>query len=243
MLIALISDMHGNGLALEKVVEDLRRRAPDATICLGDAFQGGVDPVRVAELLDEIGCTTVLGNSDSWLVTGESAEQVNERAFEIREWTKDQLGQQGLEMIQSFPMTHTAELEDGRTLLCFHGTPTSFDALVFPESTEAELEEALGDTDAALLAGGHTHISWTRSMSRYSYVNPGSCGVTYNRYMEQEEFFMYPVANYALVHSTKDGFGIEFCSIPFDREEMISRTIASGRPHAESDRRLYTPPG
>lgn len=44
MLVAVIGDNHGNALGLAEVVKDLRRRSPDVTVHLGDAFQGGTQP-------------------------------------------------------------------------------------------------------------------------------------------------------------------------------------------------------
>ncbi|HNQ95372.1 MAG: metallophosphoesterase family protein [Anaerolineales bacterium] len=41
MRIAVISDMHGNNLALEAVLADIKRQGTDQLVCLGDAIQGG----------------------------------------------------------------------------------------------------------------------------------------------------------------------------------------------------------
>ena len=41
MRIAIISDIHGNCVALDAVLADQRARAPDQVVCLGDAIQGG----------------------------------------------------------------------------------------------------------------------------------------------------------------------------------------------------------
>ncbi|MGH2559383.1 MAG: metallophosphoesterase family protein [Thermomicrobiales bacterium] len=41
MQVALISDIHGNCVALDAVLEDLRGQAVDRVVCLGDAIQGG----------------------------------------------------------------------------------------------------------------------------------------------------------------------------------------------------------
>ena len=49
---ALISDIHGNAIALEAVLADLERDPVDQVVCLGDVLQGGCQPARrVATLL------------------------------------------------------------------------------------------------------------------------------------------------------------------------------------------------
>jgi len=40
MLLAVISDIHGNCYALEQVLADMRRLDIEQLVCLGDAIQG-----------------------------------------------------------------------------------------------------------------------------------------------------------------------------------------------------------
>ena len=44
MRIALISDMHGNYVALDAALADLEQFPADGLVCLGDAIQGGPQP-------------------------------------------------------------------------------------------------------------------------------------------------------------------------------------------------------
>lgn len=194
MLVAVIGDNHGNALGLAEVVKDLRRRSPDVTVHLGDAFQGGTQPSESAEMLRDLGCQIALGNSDNWLATAQSAEAVGGPAGEVGGWTRQQLGEEGLDMIRGFPLTIQVDTPGGK-LLCFHGSPTSFDHVLLPEIDEDEVRGYLGGTDAAVLAGGHTHIQWTRTFEGATFVNPGSAGAVYNRYMEMEESSSTPCLN------------------------------------------------
>ena len=49
MRTALISDIHGNLEALEKVLEDIDRRGVDEIICLGDIVGYGPNPIECVE--------------------------------------------------------------------------------------------------------------------------------------------------------------------------------------------------
>lgn len=53
MRIALISDVHGNTVALDAVLADMNQQRPEVVVCLGDIVAGGPDPGgavdRVAE--------------------------------------------------------------------------------------------------------------------------------------------------------------------------------------------------
>ncbi len=69
MRIAIISDIHGNCVALDAVLADLQREPAARMVCLGDAIQGGPQPIQVIARLRELACPVVMGNADDWLVT------------------------------------------------------------------------------------------------------------------------------------------------------------------------------
>ena len=51
MQIAVISDMHGNNIALETVLADIKQNGADQIVCLGDTIQGGPQPAEVVQNL------------------------------------------------------------------------------------------------------------------------------------------------------------------------------------------------
>jgi predicted phosphodiesterase len=70
MRIAVISDIHGNDFAFEKVEADIKKQGVDQIVCLGDAIQGGAQPAAVVQRIRRLNCQIVMGNADSWLITG-----------------------------------------------------------------------------------------------------------------------------------------------------------------------------
>jgi len=71
MRIAIIPDIHGNGVALDAVLADLQQQAIDQIVCLGDAIQDGPQPAAVIQRLRDLACPVVMGNADAWLLSGE----------------------------------------------------------------------------------------------------------------------------------------------------------------------------
>ncbi len=69
MRIGLISDIHGNLLALEVVLQELAQEQVDQIICLGDVGALGPQPRQVIERLRYLHCPVILGNTDAWLLT------------------------------------------------------------------------------------------------------------------------------------------------------------------------------
>ena len=200
-------------------------------VCLGDVVQGGSEPAQTLDRLAALGCETVLGNADAFLleVPVDSPEPVTERQLEVREWTLSQLGSSHLEQIRAFtPVVHR-EL-DGASLLLFHGSPRSYDDVLLPELGGEALDPFLGH-DAALLAGGHTHLQWSRRIGDALYVNPGSVGISYDRHADPP--VLRPLAEWALVTVTDGAVGVEFRQVAYPVEDVQAAAMQSGRPHAD----------
>ena len=68
MKLGVISDVHGNLLALEVVLAELRNAGVDAIVNLGDAVSAPLWPRETCELLAASGVHAVRGNHDRWLV-------------------------------------------------------------------------------------------------------------------------------------------------------------------------------
>ncbi len=69
MRLGLISDIHGNLLALDAVLGELNESGIDRLVCLGDVA-AGPEPRQAIERLRELECPVVLGNWDTWLLDG-----------------------------------------------------------------------------------------------------------------------------------------------------------------------------
>ena len=175
MPLALVSDIHGSDDALAVVVAELDQLGIDRVVCLGDAVQGGDQPREVLDRLAALGWPVVLGNADAFLleVPSDSPEPLTQGHLDKREWTLGQLEPIHLEQIRSFVPTLDVEL-DGVTLRAFHGSPHSYDDVLLPDTPDAQIERLLGGSGVDVLAGGHTHMQWTRYVDGALFVNPGS---------------------------------------------------------------------
>jgi predicted phosphodiesterase len=240
--LAIISDIHGNCTALDAVLADLARAPVGAVVCLGDAIQGGPQPAQVVQRLRELACPVVMGNADAWLLTAEitsPAEAITERQMAVREWQLSRLSQADRDFIASFKPTVEIALEGGVNLLCFHGSPTSFDDVILPETPEEEFEGFLGAWRGRVLTGGHTHLQQIRRLGDYFFFNPGSVGVSYDRNQPDDNFQLDHRAEYAVLSSGEGRLSLEFRRVPFDVNKHIESLIASGQPYGEDYAQQY----
>ena len=68
MRFAAIADVHGNYLALEAVIADLRAQGIDDIVNLGDMASGPLDARRTMDRLMALDAVHVLGNHDRYLI-------------------------------------------------------------------------------------------------------------------------------------------------------------------------------
>ena len=235
MRIAVISDIHGNCFGLDAALADLEKHPPTNRLP-GDAIQGGPQPAQTVARLRELACPIVMGNADAWLLTGEETsdnEQVTKRMAQARQWQLSQLSAEDKEFIKGFQSTIEIPLEGDRNLLCFHGSPNSFDDLIFSESPEEDFLRLLGPFQPTIMTGGHTHIQFVRRLGDTFFFNPGSVGLAYNRHQPEESFKADAWAEYAVITSEPDRLALEFRRVPYDPREMVRIILESRIPYAE----------
>jgi predicted phosphodiesterase len=236
MRVALISDIHGNCFALDVVLADLRGQSVDQIICLGDVIQGGPQPTKTAQRLRELGCPVVMGNADAFLLGEEqdATEPIPQQTRDVRAWTASQLSADDQAFIRSFQPTVETPLEDGQRLLCFHGSPTSFNDVLLPRTPAEDWERMLGPYAPAIMTGGHTHTQQLRRIGAGMFFNPGSVGLAYDVLQAQDQVQMNAWAEYAILTSEQGRLSLDFRRQPYDVEQIIEIYRASGRPHSDS---------
>src|SRR5260370_4978403 len=207
MRIAVISDIHGECFALDQVLQDMQRQGIEQMECLGDTLQGGSQPAETLARLRELNCPVVMGNADAWLITGQqtsAGEELSEKQQEVRAWSLAQLSESDVAFVRQFRPTIEIPLEAGKKLLCFHGSPRSFDEIILPQTPDDVVRQFLGGYDATLLTGGHTHTQQMRRLGTSWYFNPGSVSLAYNwehSDLAQGRMRVDPWADYAIVTS------------------------------------------
>jgi predicted phosphodiesterase len=223
--------MHGNAVAFRAALADVERHDVDLIVSLGDVAQGGPQPKECVDLLRELGCPCVFGNSDDFLLTldfgAESVEdgERKQRLVETAEWSREQLGEDGLDFLRRFQPTVQAG-----DVLCCHATPLSNEDVILPETDRAELERALANVEAAAVAAGHVHLQWLRRVEGKLWFCVGSVGLVYEHREAVDPVPFLPWSEYAIV---SDELEVSFRRIPFDVEKLIAAAKATDFPHVE----------
>ena len=235
MRIAIISDIHGNDLAFEAALNDIRQQGVDKIVCNGDCIQGGPQPAQVVARLRALGCPIVIGNADAYLLSGYDEEDATtppdrlQRLQTVREWSLSQLNDADRAFINTFQPTVAIELNPKQKLLCFHGSPTSYNHIILPKTPDEEVQGYLGDYADHILTGGHTHLQQIRPIAHSFFFNPGSIGLAWSH---QQPMFLFSQAEYAILTLRNETTSLEFRRVPFDTNKMIQIYRTSHRPYA-----------
>jgi putative phosphoesterase len=173
MRIGVISDVHGNRVALDAVLAD----APpvDGWLCVGDVVGYNPWPGECVATVRDLdgptsesdGAPTVMGNHDR-AVAAESPFRFNAMAKAGVEYAVERLDESELAWLRSLPDRRTGC--DGRVAMV-HGHPDDVDRYTYPGEFDAEL---LGAEDLLLL--GHTHVQAVEAFDAGLVLNPGSVG-------------------------------------------------------------------
>jgi putative phosphoesterase len=236
MRLGLISDIHGNLLALEAVLAELEREDLDRIVCLGDVVAGPRANEALARIR-ELDCPVIMGNWDAWSVDGmpEPSDPVEHRLYDIGAYWAERLSEDERDFIKSFVPTTELELEPGTQVLCFHGSPNSFDHWIVATTPDARVAEMFAGFSAPVMVGGHTHLPMVRRYSDSLVVNPGSVGLPFALWSpaDPEEVRIAPRAEYAVLTSTNRRLAIDLRRTNYDVDAHIRNGLESGMPHAE----------
>ncbi len=234
MRIAVLADIHGNAEALEAVIADFGRAAPDRVVNLGDCLSGPLWPERTAKILRALDWPTVRGNHDRVVAAGNVPAGNRTDSF-----TENDLSAESLEWLRALPPV----LEpDGGILLC-HGTPTRDDVYLTEEivgettrmAAQETIAERLGDTAARLVCCGHTHVPRLVRLPGCgrTVLNPGSVGLpgySDNAPVPHRIETGSPHARYAIIEGEAGDWRFEMRAVAYDWERAAREAERNGRP-------------
>jgi predicted phosphodiesterase len=232
MRIALISDLHGNMVSLEAVLADIDRRGVDEIICLGDVATLGPRPHDVLEELDRRGCRCILGNHDAFMLDDALIRSYTEVPIVVDavDWCRDQLGYDEIAFIDRFHASIRVPLGPDTDALFFHGSPRSHMEDLLATTDAAELDVALGEHRATVMAGGQTHIQMLRQHRGMLLVNPGSVGMPFREFANGCAPRILPHAEYAVVEADRDGVEVHLRRVGVDKHQLYEEAKACASP-------------
>ena len=224
MRLAILSDVHGNLLALDAVMTDIEKQSPDTVWFGGDIGWFGPWASECIERVREAGWTCVKGNTDIWLsgdpqtVTDEDERNVTMAIAEEHAISPDDA-----QWLVNLPLGHSGP----GSILLVHGTPSS--PFIGPQPDAPPAEFAPYEGQAALVVYAHVHIAFVRRLPDQQTIvaNTGSVGLP----MDGD------TASYLLIDMKGPSITLTHRRVAFDRRAAIAQSRRMG-PAGERFREL-----
>jgi putative phosphoesterase len=228
--VAVLSDIHGNAVALEAVRKAIKKEKPDAILVAGDLVMNGPDPVAAIDAVRELeaaGALVVQGNTDiaaadfdyaaafPWFPEGPPPSFVA-----AAEWAHDALDDERLDWLRRLPAERRLRIDDTLLLVC-HASPGSQTAGFDADLDATVVLERITRTDARIICCGHTHLPEVRDFGWKQIVNDGSAGFVFDG---------DPTASWALVTLDGDEVTTEIRRTEFDALAVANAISARGLP-------------
>jgi len=185
--IALFSDVHGNLVALDAVLDDVKSSGIAEAYCLGDLVGYGPDPAGVISRLRDLGIPTIRGNYDDGIGNrrGECGcyyvtEQAKADGAASYAFTDAALDDDDHVWLAALPDDIRFE-HDGVRVLLAHGSPRKINEYLLLDREDKQLARLADQAEADVVCIGHIHIPYHRNMTApdgrtVHYVSSGSVG-------------------------------------------------------------------
>lgn len=241
MRIALLSDIHGNPIALDAVLADIEvQGGVDTYWILGDFSALGYDPVGVLERVTRLpNVFFSRGNHDRYTVTGErpgpTLEQAQANPKLVRllftmaanlAWTQGHILASGWwSWFEQLPLELRLTLPDGTRMLGVHSAPGTDDGPgIIPLMSDDEVRQLLAPAEADLVIVGHTHVLLDRTIDQVRVFNLGSISNPMQPRVE---------ASYAILEADTNGYNLQLRTVDYDRQKVIEEIQRVKHPTAD----------
>jgi predicted phosphodiesterase len=244
MKLAVISDIHGNLVALEAALADLESVGEvDQLWILGDLATGGPRPSeciqRVLALQEQYGedrCKIIGGNADRYLVTGErfvlppvEDEDAFNQLYDHRtgadatiNWNLAQINWDQYQFLAKILHREISlHVKGFGHVIGYHAVPGNDEAILSPETPDEEAADTLLDREGWLAIGGHIHRQMDRVLADWRVVNVGSVG----RSLETPGS-----AQWGLFTFEDGGLTVDLRVVPYDTGAAIADFQTVGMP-------------
>lgn len=218
--VAIVSDIHGNSVALKEVLEDAKKNKVDEYIFSGDLVNDLPFGNETLEMVRNTSDKVLKGNKEQYLIELEE-EQYNWENIQFKntQFMYEELTKENMEYIRKLP--HCIDLEyEGVKIRVAHGSPKSVEEQLHQEKREL-LNKYTQNLEAEALIFGHTHEKmWYEYINNKLVINAGCAGVS-PYYVGKAEYVILTIKNGKIEN-------IELKLVDYDIKKVKQKIIESG---------------
>jgi len=227
MKILVLSDIHGNSIALAKAIESAGNY--DYLWVLGDLVDYGPEPHIVIDMIRDLDPDVIVRGNHDHAVAFNTDCRCNDQIHELSVYTRMNislklLSREQVLWLRTLPLKKEVSV-DNKKYYIVHGSPSNpLYGYLIPSSDRGEMLSYLKQTpfstkpvDADVVLVGHSHIAFKTMFDEKLIANPGSIGQPRDG---------SPNPSYMIIDTEKDS--ITHIRIEYDINAVISKYIGLG---------------
>lgn len=219
--IAVLSDIHGNYVALEKCIQFAEVKHIKTFIFLGDYVGELAYPQKTMEIIyslkEKHECYFIKGNKEDYWLHYDNTWKEKDSTTGCLYYTYHNLTRRDLDFFETLPIKRSICFTGYPVITVCHGSPRKVNEKMLPDNknTYAIMENDIAD----YIICGHTHVQNTIEYSRKTVWNPGSVGVSLHSGGK---------AQFLILKGEDSSWKKEFVSLDYDVEQVIEHLYDSG---------------
>jgi putative phosphoesterase len=222
--IAILSDIHGNHVALKRCIDYAVSRNVNAFIFLGDYVGELAYPEKTMKMIYDIvnkyKCYFIKGNKEDYWINykdvGESGWFDYNSTTGALLYTYKHLSERDIEFFRGLQISKNINIDDMPQITICHGSPYKVNEKLLPNSDRTF--EIIDSIDTSIIICGHTHIQSKIQHNGKIMLNAGSVGVPLHSSGKSQ---------FLIMHEEGKVWREEFITIEYDIEKVIDELHSS----------------
>lgn len=218
MEIAVLSDIHGNYVALKRCLEYALERGIRTFFFLGDYIGELAYPERTMQILYDLSkeyqCYFIKGNKeDYWIkyrADGEKGWKDKNSVTGALLYAYNSFTHKDLEFFAQLKPAQEISIDKMPTIIICHGSPYKVNEKLLPD--DVRTINIMDSVNPSVILCGHTHRQQKIVHNEKCVLNPGSVGIP---------FFSEGRTQFLILHGNEDTWTEEFISLEYDRDKVI----------------------
>ena len=224
MDIAVLSDIHGNYVALEKCINYALSRNIEKFIFLGDYVGELAYPEKTMRIIYEMSekyvCYFIKGNKEDYWIKYQNSGfgwQKNDSTTGSLLYTYNNLTDEDIDFFKGLPISQNIVTENMPQITICHGSPYKVNQKLLPNNDKTI--EIMESVDTSIILCGHTHIQNKIEYKGKMILNAGAVGVPLHSNGKSQ---------FMILHEINNIWKEEFVSLEYDVENVIDDIYTSG---------------
>lgn len=225
MDIAVLSDVHGNHVALKQCIQYALERNINTFIFLGDYAGELAYPQKTMDMLYRLSsqytCYFIKGNKeDYWInyrTNGERGWIDKNSTTGALLYTYNHLTEKDIIFFQDLSHKSEVVVESMPRLTICHGSPNRTNEKLLPANENTF--KVMDKSENSIILCGHTHVQCKIEHNGKVVLNPGSVGVSLHAAGK---------AQFLILHGQNNNWSEEFICVDYDIERVINDLHESG---------------